>query len=198
MAVSPICSIPECGKPSRRRGWCQAHHSRWRRNGDPLGGGRSLPRGEPMKFYQEVVLKYEGDDCLVWPFWRDENGRGKLHYNGWDQIVSRVACEEVHGSPPTPEHQAAHSCGKGHLGCCTKGHLSWKTPAENSADKLIHGTHTRGESHPVSKLTEQQVIAIRAMAGKMSQRLIGEQFGISPPQVSNIQRGKSWGWLPFT
>ncbi|WP_292637037.1 hypothetical protein [Mesorhizobium sp.] len=50
--------------------------------------------------------------------------------------VSRLVCEEVHGPPPSPDHEAAHSCDNGDLGCATKRHLSWKTPKENTADKF--------------------------------------------------------------
>lgn len=31
-----ICSIPECVKPLRARGWCSMHWWRWRQHGDPL------------------------------------------------------------------------------------------------------------------------------------------------------------------
>lgn len=34
------CSVPGCGKPSKTRGWCQAHYARWLRNGDPTIGSR--------------------------------------------------------------------------------------------------------------------------------------------------------------
>ena len=30
-----ICSIEECERPSRRRGWCSMHHQRWKKHGDP-------------------------------------------------------------------------------------------------------------------------------------------------------------------
>lgn len=29
------CSIPGCGKPSRSRGWCSMHYTRWKRHGSP-------------------------------------------------------------------------------------------------------------------------------------------------------------------
>lgn len=31
-----ICSIDDCEKPARRRGWCGMHHQRWLRNGAPV------------------------------------------------------------------------------------------------------------------------------------------------------------------
>lgn len=33
------CTVPECGKPHRSKGYCEAHYSRWRMHGDPLAGG---------------------------------------------------------------------------------------------------------------------------------------------------------------
>jgi hypothetical protein len=39
------CSIPDCGRPAKARGWCRMHHHRWYRHGDPTyvtpRGGRS-------------------------------------------------------------------------------------------------------------------------------------------------------------
>lgn len=36
--MSKTCTVPECVKPSRSRGYCQAHYSRWRLYGDPNAG----------------------------------------------------------------------------------------------------------------------------------------------------------------
>ena len=30
-----LCSMPDCGKPSRTLGWCQMHYRRWRVHGNP-------------------------------------------------------------------------------------------------------------------------------------------------------------------
>ena len=34
------CSVVECGRPARTRGYCQTHYVRWLRNGHPTEGGR--------------------------------------------------------------------------------------------------------------------------------------------------------------
>lgn len=34
--VPKVCSIPECKRPARGRGWCGTHWLRWRKYGDPL------------------------------------------------------------------------------------------------------------------------------------------------------------------
>lgn len=36
-----ICSIEFCDKPHTKRGYCNAHFLRWKRNGDPLAGRRT-------------------------------------------------------------------------------------------------------------------------------------------------------------
>lgn len=187
------CSIPDCGKPAKVRGWCNAHYLRAKQHGDPLGGGTF--KGAPLRFLQETVLPYDGNECLTWPFARDCDGYGHLWIGGKSHQVSRLACEEMNGPPPTPDHEAAHSCGKGHEGCVTKRHLDWKTHAENQADKIAHGTHSRGERHPMAKLTEPEVREILDLKGTMFQWEIAERFGVSQPLVSNIHRAKNWNWL---
>lgn len=187
------CSIEGCGKPQRARTYCSAHYQRWKRHGDPLEGG--TPTGEPEQFYQDVVRPYEGDDCLIWPYSRSEGGYGLIWRDVRMERVCRLVCEEDKGTPPTPEHEAAHSCGKGHLGCVTRRHLSWKTHAENMADTLVHGTHSRGERSTSAKLTEVQVREIRSLKGKFTQKQVSEKYGISPTNVSAIQAGKAWAWL---
>ncbi|MGN7750604.1 hypothetical protein [Sinorhizobium sp. 22678] len=110
-------------------------------------------------------------------------------------IVSRFLCEDTKGAPPTPKHEAAHSCGNGKFGCVTKRHISWKTPAENQADRLAHGTHNRGERCGTSKLTEREAREILSLKGKESQRSIAKRFGIIQQTVSQIHSKKTWAWL---
>lgn len=187
------CSIVGCKKPAHlNKSWCQAHYTRWLRHGDPLGGNTS--QGEPLRFLSEVVLTYECDDCLRWPY-ATIRGYGNIHFEGKRHLVSRLVCERVHGPAPTPLHEAAHSCGNGDEGCVNKHHLSWKTPVENSADKDKHGTMVRGSDHKLAKLTEDNVRAIRSIGGNMKQREIAALYGVDQSTVSMILSRKKWGWL---
>src|SRR5437879_1542174 len=83
-------------------------------------------------------VNYQGDDCLPWPFSR-LNGYGRGGHNGTPFYANRMMCEKAHGPPPTPEHEAAHSCGNGPQGCTNPRHLSWKTPSANQLDRAEHG-----------------------------------------------------------
>lgn len=187
--IKRICSIPGCGKRHKALGWCVPHYRRHLRYGDPVGGG--TPNGEPLKFFREVVLPYEGNKCLKWPY-SNVRGYGEVTIDGKHRLVTRLACEERNGPPPTPDHEAAHSCGNGHKRCCTKRHLSWKTHAENMADMVAHGTSLRGENNPRAKITVAGAARVRELKGIMSQRAIAVKFRISQQQVSNIHVGKSW------
>ncbi|WJI43714.1 hypothetical protein NL532_24210 [Mesorhizobium sp. C120A] len=74
-------------------------------------------------------------------------------------------------------------------------HLSWKTPIENAADKLDHGTIARGEQHGNAKLTEADVRSIRSLGGGLLHREIGDLFGVTSSTISVIRSRKSWGWF---
>lgn len=191
--MTKLCRIAGCGKPHYGHGWCSAHHTRWRRHGDPLGGGTA--QGEPTRYLRDVVMAYGDADCMYWPFTRNDHGYGQIRFNGKLEYVHRLVCEELHGQPPSPNHQAAHSCGNGHLGCVNGRHLSWKTPHENAADKLIHGTDGRGERCATAKLTEADVVLIRGLKDSTTQRKIAERFGVSEQTVSKIMRRDRWAWM---
>jgi len=188
-----VCSVPECGKKHIAKGFCSPHYESWVRHGDPLLGKRASR--EVLRFFHNVVLPYEGNECLTWPYNKNNKGYGQMRFEGRYGGVSRFLCEKTYGPPPTPKHEAAHSCGNGHLGCVTKGHLSWKTHTENMADKLIHGTHSRGENNVVAKLSEKQAREILSLKGKEPQRETAARYGIAESTVSNIQIGARWNWL---
>ncbi len=94
MATPRICSIPDCGKRVLARGWCGMHYQRWERYGDPnhVLKPPKAPRGDPLRYFEEVVLAYDRDHCLPWPYLRDEHGRGRLFVDGKPKIVSRMVC----------------------------------------------------------------------------------------------------------
>lgn len=177
------CSIPGCGNTARRRGWCDNHYMRWRNNGDPLGG--KTGNGEPQRFLNETVLTYQGLNCLFWPFSRAGRGYGVINISGKNVYVHRLVCESVNGPAPSPEHEAAHTCGNGHLACCNPRHVVWKTPEENAADKIVHGTYFRKD---IQKLNDTDVLAIRASDKTNSE--LAEQYDVSAAHVFNIRKGK--------
>lgn len=187
-----ICQIDGCDKKHLARGLCANHLSKLRKYGDPKHG---VERGSGPKYYTEVVLKFDGDECFTeWPFFRLKNGYARtLLPNRKTRLVHRLVCEDTHGPAPSAKHHAAHECGNPR--CNNKRHLSWKTPTENNADKIVHDTHRRGARHYGVLLTEASVKQIRKMYGSKSARVVGKMFGVSRGAVESIWRKKSWAWL---
>jgi hypothetical protein len=153
-------------------------------------------RNECRTFFEEVVLKFEGDECLPWPYVRVPAGYGQLWRNGRMQHVHRLVCEEIHGPPPSAKHCAAHTCGNGRGACVNPRHLRWATPTENQADRIKHGTDLRGAKNHNTKLTEKDVRAIMASleSGKLA-RDIAPEYGVTREAVNSIRFGRSWAWV---
>ena len=192
-----ICAVEDCGKPVHGHGFCIVHYSRFKRHGSPTGGRSTVGRpsgGGITAAWLEKHKLHDGEDCLTWPFNTDPHGYGKISHNGKQKHVSRIVCEFRHGPPPSPRHHAAHSCGKGHLGCVNPKHLSWKTPKENSADMVAHGTALRGEKNGKAKLTCEQVLEIRA-AKHLSPSALAKTFNVTRQTISSVLLGESWAWL---
>jgi DNA-binding NarL/FixJ family response regulator len=83
---------------------------------------------------------------------------------------------------------AAHSCGR--RACVNPNHIRWATPAENTADKRIHGTHSIGEQNPMAKLSNAQVCEVRALAANGRKHTeIAKEFGMSNSTISQIVKG---------
>lgn len=192
------CSVVGCNRNAHwsakgRTGHCNAHYQRILRHGSPTLG--RTPKGEPLSFVENIALKHEGNDCLIWPYNKNDGGYGHIVIDGRTEPVHRYICKIVHGEPPTPDHESAHSCGNGHLSCISPWHLSWKTRKENSADRVAHDTHARGERCKTSKLKSDQVLAIRKMRGAKTATQLARQFSVSKPAIDAVWARRSWDWL---
>lgn len=146
--------------------------------------------GKTIQWLRDHV-NYDSDYCLIWPFNRNPNGYGQLGYLGKSGYAHRMMCEMAHGPAPSPDHEAAHSCGNGHMGCASPKHLSWKTRSENLLDCREHGTQARSCNGNKGRLTEDQVMQIRALKGKKTQAEIAFTFGVSEPTIRDIFLGRS-------
>lgn len=186
------CKAEGCERKSGYKGYCLKHFDRVQRNGSPEA---FHPRHRKKAAWIEAHVDYDGDDCLIWPFSVGDHGRGTAMVKGKLGSAPRLMCALAHGEPPTPQHQAAHSCGNGHLGCMHPKHLRWATPAENEADKRAHGTLRRGRAINTVKLTEDDVRAIRAAVGHRIGADLARKYGVSVSCISQIRTRQSWAWL---
>ncbi len=92
-------------------------------------------------------------------------------------------------------YQCRHSDGNGrnnHL-----PNLSWGTPKDNQADRIIHGTYFYGENHHNAKLNLTKICKIKELYHKgFFQWEIAKLFNVRQSAISNILIGKTWGHLP--
>lgn len=188
-----ICEISGCDKKVKTKNLCNSHYLRLWRHGSPLLGG-AFRLGDPLGWLEENK-DYSGDQCLEWPFSAGDQGRGVVRINGRSVSAPRAICILAHGEPPSDDHQAAHYCGNGHLGCVNPKHLRWATRSENEADKVIHGTLRRGVRINTNVLSEAQVREIRLRIKTERGRDLAVEFGVSPSAISGIKLGHSWAWL---
>lgn len=189
-----LCTVADCDRSIKAKDLCNTHYNRLisRGTASPDVPIRTSP-GSREEFIRGVVLNYEGDDCIIWPFSRNKRGYGRISRDGKQHNAHHIVCMEAHGEPPSPSHESAHSCGRGHEGCVTKRHLRWATRAENHADKIVHDTHNRGERHARSKLTDAQAAEIRERKGQATCAALAQEYGVAPSTVCDIQNGKRYG-----
>lgn len=145
-----------------------------------MGSSPNKGKGKGIGLLRSLI-GHKGAACVVWPFSIGPNGYGRMGYLGVMNYPHRIMCRLAHGEPPTPTHEAAHSCGN--RLCINPHHLSWKTPAGNQFDRRLHGTTQRGR-----KLNKHQWAEIRALKGKMTQRKIAEMYGVTFQNVSALHR----------
>lgn len=93
---------------------------------------------------------------------------------------------------PRPEGmQVLHSNGD-----CTDNRLAnlrYGTPAENGADRKLHGTSGAGAKNNQAKLTDAKVRRILArLKREQTQEAIAKVFRVAPSTIANIQHNRTW------
>ena len=189
------CRVDGCTSSAFLRELCNAHYCRWKRHGDPTGGGTA--RGALPKFLQ-FAKTFNGDECLLWPYGTNGVGYGMIRINKKAFLVNRIVCEHINGLPTDHEMMAIHSCGNGGSGCVSPRHLRWGTRQDNADDAVMHGDTAKGERNGSAKLTERDIAEIRKLRGLMTHQKIADMFGINKSHARKILDGSRWGWLDET
>lgn len=140
------------------------------------------------RFWLKVRI---GPDCWEWTSTRNEQGYGQIWDNqkGGQRSAHRFSWELHFGSIP-PGLVVRHMCHN--TSCVRPSHLALGTTAENVADNQTNPRMPRGERHPRAKLSEADVLVIRALRGLSSQSQIARAFGVTQALISHIQTGRIW------
>lgn len=76
--------------------------------------------------------------------------------------------------------------------------LQWGTPSANQMDRVVHGTHNRGENAKQSRFCDDEVHTIRWLLklGTYPKSVIARMFGVSRGCIRGIDSGVNWKYLP--
>jgi hypothetical protein len=158
------------------------------------------------RFWSRVDRASTPDGC--WPRLgsRDKDGYGFASWRGRTVLAHRQAYELAVG--PIPDGMlVCHSCDN--PPCCRPGHLFLGSNVDNQRDMTAKGrgrlgdrngsrVHPerlrRGEQHGCSKLTAEKVRQIRELyaGGGLTQRQVGDRYGVSNVMVGLIVSRKKW------
>lgn len=117
------------------------------------------------------------------------NGERKKKY------IHRLVAE-CHVSNPKDKPEVNHK--DGNKANNNHKNLEWVTRQENIDHSIGTGlTNQRGETHPMSKLTEKQVYEIRRLLNpkKTSYRVIAELYDVSINTIFRIHKNRNWTHL---
>jgi hypothetical protein len=164
------------------------HYYRLRKHGSlDIANGR--PRPPVDRFWEKVDRSGE---CWLWTAGRRGDGYGAFQAESNRQVgAHRFSYELHHGEIPVGM-VVMHSCDTPL--CVNPDHLSVGTSADNAADSARKARRPRGSDNSQAKLTEEQVLALRAQyaRGGITQKELAAQYSISHALVSFIVTRRAW------
>lgn len=122
--------------------------------------------------------------CIHWVGALNNKGYGQIRVG--DKCISthRAAYEVAHGKLHTGE-QVLHQCDNPK--CINPDHLFLGTPSTNSIDKVKKRRQALEMRLPHTKLTDKDVLTIRAAVG--TNAAVALRYGVNPSQISRIRTG---------
>ncbi len=141
------------------------------------------PQPTPCRLWQGACNNYGYGQC--------QTGGRRFQMHRW---VVETAGEDQFGTPWNSSLEVMHLCDN--PPCYRFDHLRLGTHADNVADMASKARSTHGVRNPGAKLTEEQVLRIRARRRSGDRVVdIASDFGVTPSIVSRIVLGKLWSRL---
>lgn len=143
----------------------------------------------------EARVKRRGDGC--WTMAADDDGDGYwlFSWHGQQYRGHRVAYRLYNGDIPSGM-VVRHRC-IGRRWCVNPEHLILGTAADNRADTVAAGRQARGETNAAARLSEAQVLAMRARydAGGVSVYRLAKDYGMSQYATKCVVKRITWKHL---
>lgn len=154
--------------------------------------------------------------CWVWTASVTKSGGYGQMFTGYVGGVRQVTrahrlAYELAGNQIPNGFVVMHKCDNPK--CCNPTHLECGTHAANVHDCIAKGrkapppyfpdinrgkplVRAKGAAHGGAKLTEAQVIEIRASTGSVLINEMADKYGVTPENISSILRRKTWKHIP--
>lgn len=172
-----LCSIMGCAGISKARSMCSKHYARWRRSvNGPIS--KSTSKAQSQLYIEDVVLKWESDECLRWPFQVNKEKYASTYVKRKSKYAHKVICEIKNGPPPQVNSRAWHTCGNKEGGCVNPKHIKWVELGHS----IRFGRKRRvraGENHHNSKLSNVDVLNIYRNKNKIPASGLARNYGVS-------------------
>lgn len=125
--------------------------------------------------------------CWIWLLTLNHDGYGVASKHTKNVRAHRLSWE-LHNGPIPIGMLVCHTCD---IRCCVNpDHLFIGTPARNSQDMVNRGRSDVGERHHDAKLTDKDVVAIRA--DKRYGRIVAQDYGVCKSTIDQIRAGETW------
>jgi len=139
--------------------------------------------------FHEKYMPITETGCWIWLGGVNTSGYGQIKKSRARQNTPahRISWELHRGEIP----QGMFVCHKCDIrSCVNPDHLFLGTAKDNSQDMKNKGRSTAGERDGNARLTEAQVIAIRA--SDLSDRVVADEFGISRRHANQLRNRVRW------
>lgn len=142
-----------------------------------------------LERFDEKYIPEPMSGCWLWTGSLAYNGYGRIWLDGRAQYAHRVSYELFRESVPN-DICVLHTCDV--PSCVNPDHFFLGTYKDNHADMMQkgRGVFVNGQQHGKAKLTESQILDIRA--SNETTREIAARHDISQQQVSRIKTRKQW------
>lgn len=125
--------------------------------------------------------------CFIWMGYIQKNGYGQVFMNGKLNRAHRASWEIEYGAIPHSMN-VLHKCDN--PSCVNPAHLFLGTQADNMRDMNNKNRESCGEKNIHSKLTKENILAIRA--DSRGSTIIAKQYAVTAPTIWAIQKYKTW------
>lgn len=133
-----------------------------------------------QKYKGRILSSKPNADGYVYVHISVDNIKYNLH-------VGRAVLLAFKGEPPSNTECCHNDGDPSNNSACN---LRWDTHYENNQDRVRHGTYAKGSEHPMSTLSEDDVIAICDSDCRGVD--LAARYGVHPSIISDIRNGRIW------